>query len=242
MSDHVGDLLIGLVAEQSVGDVRVELLEHVRLQLGVGVDDVEDLLALGVRSVFEQVGDLSGLELDDPAEGGAGADTGRVADEGFEGFPVLAGTSTSHPDEPEQPGWAAGVQAGHNPSLVTGQKLHVPGPYQLGVSDIDEPMAQDVFPQQNLAVSALKSPKIDLGFGKHNAFFAQFRHPLHRYEHPAPADFGHESCRHWVVLSSQTDNDVVDLANAFIGRREEGPTQQSGQVHIGTVTNGAELH
>ena len=46
VGDDLGHLLVGHVLEEPVGDVGIELLEHVRLELGIGVHHVEDLLAL----------------------------------------------------------------------------------------------------------------------------------------------------------------------------------------------------
>ena len=78
VGDDVGHLLVGLVLEEPVGDVGVELLEHVRFELGVGVHHVEDLLALLAGGVLEQVGDLRRLEPAHPAESWPGPARWRV--------------------------------------------------------------------------------------------------------------------------------------------------------------------
>ncbi len=169
VGDDVGHLFVGHVLEEPVGGVGVQLLEHVRLELGVGVHHVEDLLALLARGVLEQVGDLRRLEPADPTEPGPGPHAGRVADQRFEGLPVLARVAARAADETEEAGRSAGVEARHHPALVGLLELDVPGPDQFGVGDVDEPVAQNVLAKQHLALAALEAPQVDLGFGQHDS-------------------------------------------------------------------------
>ena len=127
--DDVGHLGIGLVPEQPIGEFGVELLEDIGFQLGVGMDDVEDLLALCPGSVFDQVGDLGRLEADNPTEGGPDADAWDMTDQRFEGLPVLAGMAAADDRiKPEQAGRAAGVEAGDDPTLVGRDEARRPMP------------------------------------------------------------------------------------------------------------------
>ncbi len=164
--DDVGYLGVGLVLEEPVGGLGVELLEHVRFELGVGVDHVEDLLALLAGGVLEQVGDLRRLEPAHPPKAGPGPHAGRVADQRLEGLPVLAGVASGATDQTEEASRAAGVKAGHHQALGGLRQLDVPGPDQFGVGDVDEPVAQDVLAEQDLALPALKAPQVDLGLGQ----------------------------------------------------------------------------
>jgi hypothetical protein len=161
-----------------------------------------------------------------------------MTDERFESLPVLAGSSGTGPNEPEQPRRPAGVQARNDPALVAGSKLDVPGPDQDGVGHVDEAMAQDVLTQEDFAVTALEPPKVDLRLGQGDPLLAQFRDPFHGYEYSTPSDLGDQSSHERIVLSPQADDDVIDLADALIGRREQRSAQQCGKVHNGTVPIG----
>ena len=58
---YLGDLLVRPRAEQPGGLVLVQFLEHVRLELGVGVHPAKDLGLLLLGGLLQQVGDLAGF-------------------------------------------------------------------------------------------------------------------------------------------------------------------------------------
>jgi hypothetical protein len=139
------------------------------------------------------------------------------------------------PDQTEQSGRASGVQARQDPALLVGLQLDVPGPYQLSVGHIDEPVAQDVLAQEHLSVAAFESSQVDLGLGQDDSLFAELSDPLDGHEYPAASDLGHQPGDHRVVTAAESDDDIVDLAHAFTCGRQELVAQQPGQVHMGSV-------
>ena len=86
--EHLGDLGVGAGAEQPGGQFLVEFLEDVGFEFRVGVHAAEDLGLLRFGGVFEQVGDLRGLEPPDPGERAAQHRAAGVADERLELPPV----------------------------------------------------------------------------------------------------------------------------------------------------------
>ena len=163
VGDDLGHLGVGLVPEQPGGDVGVQLFEHVSFQFGVGMDHVEDLFALGAGGVLQKIGDLGRLELDDPPESGPSPDAGGMADQRLEGLPVLTGMSRRWTGSARTIGPVVGCPGTTGPSPRPWPPLDVPGPHQFGFGDVDEPVAQDVLSEQDLAVSPLEAAQVDLG-------------------------------------------------------------------------------
>ena len=62
-AEQLGDLLVAPVLDELELVAVLELLEDVGLELGVGGDRGDDLLALVVRRRLDEVGDLRGVEL-----------------------------------------------------------------------------------------------------------------------------------------------------------------------------------
>ena len=158
-----------------------------------------------------------------------------MSDERLKGLPVLTRVPGGRPDQTEESGRAPGVQTRQDPPLLIGLQLDVPGPHQLGVSHIDEPVAQDVLPQEHLPVAAFESPQVDLRLGQDDSLFAELSDPLDGHEHRAASDLGHQSGDHRIVPTAQADDDVVDLAHTLARRRQQLVAQQPGQMHVGSV-------
>ena len=87
-AEQRSDLGVGHVVEQPAGLVRVEFFEHVGFQLRVAAHPVEDLAALGLVGVFEQIGDLSGFERTDPTGHPAHRHRAAVTDQRLKRLPV----------------------------------------------------------------------------------------------------------------------------------------------------------
>jgi hypothetical protein len=89
--------------------------------------------------------------------------------------------------------------------------------------------------QENLAVAPLEAAQVDLGFGQRDPFFTQLGDPLDGHKDPTAADLGHQPLYQGVFPTAQADDDIVELADTLIARREQLTSQQPGQVHIGSV-------
>jgi hypothetical protein len=96
-------------------------------------------------------------------------------------------------------------------------------------------MAQNVLAKQYLAIAALETAQVDLGFGQRDPLFAQLGNAIDGQEHPATADLCHNPGYHRVVVTAKADDDVVYLPDTLTARREQLMTYQAGQMHVGTV-------
>ena len=229
--DDLGDLCVGLVLEEPVGDVGVQLLEYICLELGVAVHDIEDLFSLLAGCVLEQVGYLSRFEPPDPTEAGSYPHAGGVADERLERLPVLAGVPAPGADEAEQARRPPGVQAAHDPSLAGGLQLDVPRPDQLGVRNVDEAVPQDVLSQQNLPLPALETPEIHFGLRQLHPLLAERGDPVGGDENRPATHLEHQPCDQGKLAASKANYHVVDLADALVGGGEHVTAKQRRQVH-----------
>ena len=135
------------------------------------------------------------------------------------------------PDEPEEAGRPAGVEAGHHPALVGLGQLDVPRPHQLGVGDVDQSVAQDVLAEQHLALAAFEAPEVDLRLGQHHPLLAQLRDPPDRQVDPPAPDLGDQPGHQGQVAAAQAHDDVVDLADLLVGAGVHVAAQKGGQVH-----------
>ena len=113
--------------------------------------------------------------------------SGSNAFQSWQGWPPLERIS------PKKPGRAAGVQARHHPAFVGCLQLDVPGPHQLGVGDVDEPVAEDVLAEQDLALATLEPSQVDLGLRQDDPCLAQLGDAADRDVHPPAADLGHQA-------------------------------------------------
>ena len=159
---------------------------------------------------------------------------------GSKSLPVLTGIPGGGPDQSEQSGRSSSVQTQQDPALVRGRHFDVPGSHQFGFSDVDEAVAQNVLSQQDFSVSPLETAQVDLGLREGDARVAQLGDPADVHEDTATADLGHEPDHHRVVIPTQADDDVVDLADTLTGRREQLAAQESGQMHGDSVASGVD--
>jgi hypothetical protein len=81
---HPGDIVVTHIVEQLVGLIRVEFFENVGFQLGVTVNAIENLAALPLVGVFEQVSDLRRFELAKTPTGATLKTALLVSDQRFE--------------------------------------------------------------------------------------------------------------------------------------------------------------
>lgn len=122
--EQFGDLGFGAGAEQPGGQFLIEFFEDVGFEFGVGVHVAEDLGLLRFGGVFEQVGDLRGLEPPDAGERAAQHRAAGVADERLELPPVprlmwllLAAEQAEQAEQPAA--WSIGTKISRPPTVPT---------------------------------------------------------------------------------------------------------------------------
>ena len=184
------------------------------------MDHVQDLLALLAGGVLEQVSYLRRLEPAHSPKAGPGPHAGRVPDQRLEGLPGLAGVASGATDQTEEASRSAGVKAVQHQAFGGLRQLDVPGADEFGVCDINEPMTQDVLPEQDLALPALKAPEVHLGLGQEDSAFAELRQPVDRQVDPLAAYLGHQPRDQWQITAPQPHDDVIDLSHHLVGGGE----------------------
>ena len=142
----------------------VELLEHVGLELAIGGNRIDDLLALLVRGRLDEVGDLGGMELREPPEPHLEPGGRDVADERLDARPVEERLHTgafSHGRRklPAQVGAEARIDPDHAPPALDPSEHEVVGAHEFGAHDVDHPPLEQVLTEQHLALAALERPR-----------------------------------------------------------------------------------
>lgn len=156
---HVGVLGVGAGFEKIAGLVLLELLEHVGLQLGVGVDAAEELLLLLVGGFFDEVGQLGRLEPAQAAEARPGRQRHVVPDQGLDPAPVPPGVFASAVQE------AAGVDVDGrgDPAVVGVGEPHVVCGDQKRLVDVDQAVTQDIVAKQDLSWATGERAQVQTG-------------------------------------------------------------------------------
>ena len=189
------------------------------------MDVPEDLGLLVLGRVLEQVRDLGRLQPPDPGQRAAQARAAGVPDQRLEPGPVaerapglVVAVPAGQPPEPAGP--AVGVHPGEHPLLtpVGGPllaQLQVVRPDQVGALHVDEPVAQHVPAQQDLAVPALEPAQVELGAGELELLAVEDARLLDGDEYLPAAHFGHQPLHHRQGVAGQPHDDVLHLAEGL---------------------------
>jgi hypothetical protein len=92
-------------------------------------------------------------------------------------------------------------------------------------------MAENVFPQQDLARTPFKAAKVNLFLGERDALFGHLSQPSSTQIDAATADLHNEAGRQRIVASAQADNYVVYPANGLPASVHDRPAKQHRQMH-----------
>ena len=145
--------------------VRIELFEHIRFELAVLADRLDDLFSFLVRSRFDEVGDLcrsepGELAVRDPHPRGR-----DVRDERLDALPV---DDLAQPDPPGEKAWQRasdrsprrGVDTDHVPRPVDLGELDLVRPDEASTDDIDDVAPGEVALEQQLARTTLEATEV----------------------------------------------------------------------------------
>ena len=232
-AQHPGHLGVAHLPEQPVRLVRVQLLEHIGLEFGVGVDPVQDFPALVFVGVLQQVGDLRRFQGAYPSANTAGEHTLAVPDQRLEGLPVPARVPTPGFDQTEEPGRAAGVEAGQHPPGSGVFQLDVIGMHQLRRRDVDQAVIEHIRAQQHLPVAALEPAQIHLVLREVDPLLDEHRGLGSGHIHLATADADHQTGHRGIdVFAAQPDDDVLDPAHRLpVAGNDRAPQQPRQMDH-----------
>jgi hypothetical protein len=129
-------------------------------------------------------------------------------------------------EEAEQPARATpGVHPGKHPLRAIPVQLQVRGPYQPGVLHVDQPMAEHVRAEQNLALAPFELAQVQLGGRELEDIAVKGRDLLERdVDLAAPADAHHNAGDQRVVRAAEPDDHVG-----------QPPERLPAVVHHGTL-------
>ena len=217
-AEHGRSLGVGALAQELDLVLVVELLEHVRLELLVLPDRLEDLLPLLVRCGLDQVGDLGRVQPDQPARRHLQARGGHVPDERLDVPPghelAMLGVVAAEPtwQQPPEPRANARVDAGHAPrAVVVADQVNLVRGDQAGGVDVDQAAIEHVGAEQHLAGAPLELRQVQLAGGRLDRVGPELLDSVDRDEHLPPADAsGQADDRGRAVF--ECGHDVVDLA------------------------------
>ncbi|SHT60469.1 Uncharacterised protein [Mycobacteroides abscessus subsp. abscessus] len=220
------DIAVGHVFEQLAGLLRIEFLEYVGLELRVVADAIQDLAALLLGGLLEQIGDLGGLEGVHPSADTARQQGTTMPDHGFEGFPIPPSLARASLDKTEKPCGTTSIETGKNPPLSRFLQLDVIGVYQFGVVDIDEPVVEYVLVEQVLTVTALEAPEVNLVLAQLDSIRRHDRNHVRGNEDGAPAHVHDVSGDERIPVGpAEPDNHILQPANGLTGPRDNRSLQ-----------------
>ena len=128
------------------------------------MQSLHDLLAFTSRCVFNQVGNLSGLESPNATERSTNELGSAVTDQRLKGLPIFSVAHTRLTERCKKPRRStARIERTENPAIGGLFKIHVPRPNELCIVNIDQSMPKDVFSKQNFTTTALETSKIYFG-------------------------------------------------------------------------------
>ena len=210
-----GDLLVAPVLDELELVAVLELLEDVGLELGIGRDRGEDLLALVMRRRLDEVGDLRGVELRELRVRHPKPHGGDVPRERLDRGPVEEAARLDPPGERARqhaPDEAphADVDADHAVPALEPRELDLVRAHEPGTVDVDQLPVEDVLLQQHLLRPPLEVLEIELlGDQRHEAG-RDLDDLLRGDEDRASRDGGDDAGDRWIVLVAEADDQVVD--------------------------------
>ena len=212
--EDLGGLGVGAVLDELDLVPGVELLEHVRLELAVLADRLDDLLALLVGGGLHQVGDLGRVEPGQLPVGDAEVGGGHMGHERLDVGPVHHGAG---PDVAAQ---APGEQAADQGSPRRVDPHHLPGPVdegqldlvgldQAAADEVDQVPGLQVLGEQQLARTPLEPTQVHPFPLEADPTGLEGRHLPHGHEEVAPGDGGHHAGQRGVGLLAGPDDQVL---------------------------------
>ena len=188
--DEVADVaVVAILAELELVLV-AELFEQVGFQLWVVLDGGDDLFALPVRSGFDQVGELGRMQPRELRVRDAQLNRRDVAGERLEARPVEeAGDAHARRQlswqQPTEQALRADVDADDTPPALDAGDLDLVRAHEPGTVDVDQLPVEQVFPEQQLALSPLERLQVEPGLRERDPAVFDLADPLRRDEHVA---------------------------------------------------------
>ena len=233
--EHPRRLLVGTRLDELGLVLGVELLEYVGRQLGVALDGLDDLLALGMRCALDDVGDLRGMEAAQALQRHEQLGRRDVTDERLHVSPVedrvaaqVGAAAPGH--EPAQHRLRAAVDALQPPALLRMREHEIVGLHDASARDINQMAAEHVGSKQHLARSALERLRLKcVGVETHRARL-ELVDQVNAHEHVLRSD-AHLQPRDRGIPATlrQLDDEIFDAADLGPGRVQHRAAQQLRQ-------------
>ena len=134
----------------------------------------------------------------------------------------ISGSNAAHarnacwprPPGPQQPaGLAAGVHPGHEPVPAVLLEFEVAGLDQVNALHVDQPVAEHVGPQQDLAVAPLERAQVQPGAGELDRVAVERDHLLDGHVELATADRRHQAGHQGIFRAAQPHDHVGEPAD-----------------------------
>ena len=215
--------------------LNVELFEDISLELSVGANGFDDLLAFFVGRCFDEVGDLGGVEFRQLAVGNPKASGGDVAHEWLDGLPVHerlrvdVARESSWEQAPEQRATSS-IDADHFPRAIHLGEFDLVGGDQASTHQVDEVASHQVLGQEQLARTALELSEIDPFSSEDDAVRAQLRNLGDLHEELSAPNPNDEPGDGRVCRGADSNDDVNDPADSPTITVDERRSHEAGNV------------
>ena len=197
---------------------RIELLKDVRLELAIEADGLNDLLALFVARLFDEVSDLGWVELCELAIRDAQTRCRHVGDERLNGREVdnaigLHVRADLAPEDATEEGATTRVDAHHFPASIDLCDLDLIGDHDATAHQVDEVTSEKVLCEKDLSRAPLKTTKVHSPAFKCHTPFGKPADLLDRHEKVPALDADHRAHDRRVRIVAESRDQVLDASN-----------------------------
>ncbi len=241
---HVG---VGALLDELLLVIRLELLEDIRLELGVAADRAEDLLPLVVRGLLDEVRELGRMEPRELRVGHAQAHARHVAGEGLDRGPVEEFVRPDRVrkgsrDDPAQKPAKADVDADDAIPAVESRELDLVRTDEPGAVDIDQLPVEHVLLQEHLVGAPFERLQVEPSCAHADAAVLDLRDRIGGDEHLPSGEGGEEAGDGRVLVLAQPDDEVVDAAELRACGVEQVAARDEREVEDARSRGGRRFH
>ncbi len=202
---------------------RVELLEDVGLELAVQAHGLDDLLALLVAGLLDEVGDLGGVQLGQLAVRDAQARGGHVADEGLDRGEVddglgLDALTHARTQQAAQQRASPGVDADDLPLAVDLGDLDLVRGDEATAHQVDQVAREQVLGEEELAGAPLEPAQVHAAALEGHLALAQAADLADRHEEVPALDADDRADDGRVGVVAEARDQVLDATDPVTAR------------------------